>query len=703
MNQEIAISVKNKIAETEFSEVVSFNSVYRLKFTFDEEWEEYYSRVAVVMWAGGAAEKLFTGTECEMPQITSMDADTVLIGVYSRYGDKRIASSFVRLRCEPGAGGFPQPKPTLSLHEQILSFLNGWDWGPLDDILEEGIYSAVRVNKKGRVTEGMKIIEIGKERQSSPSKDLAPGGIFFRLSNGVYTPCYYDGASLQELSLVAGGSGGGIGSLGHSLTIGDQSFDGTADVTVQLGALAQKDRADAGDLPSDLIKAGKNISVKRDDAERFVVEADVVSSVNGMKGEVTLDQDALGLANVAYSGNFKDLVGAPTTGVHSVNGQTGNVTIDRNTLGLADVALTGSYNDLTDKPVIGSFDGVTSVNGQKGDVTLTGDMLGLAEVAVTGNYEDLIGAPENLVTSVNGKTGEVTLDQDTLGLANVAYSGNFKDLVGAPTTGVHSVNGQTGNVIIDRNTLGLADVALTGSYHDLVDSPEFGVLSVNGKTGEVTLDASTLGLGALAAKDKVARGDYGIASISTSDIAANSIIGTHLMNQSIMTSKLKDGAVTEEKIADGAVTGTKLAESVVKAGANISVTRDGTSNFVISTSLKTGVTSVNGKTGDVVLDRESLNLNDIMPYSAEAESGADCDTLLCGIYTVLGTTENPSSHTPVSLENANGRNCYWVLIAIPTADRTKCVQIAFSGRVDGSVRIRFLSEGEWSAWRSIYA
>ena len=71
MNQEIAISVKNKIAETDFQEVVSFNSVYRLKFDFDEEWDEYPYRVAVVMWANGVAEKLFTGTECEMPKALS--------------------------------------------------------------------------------------------------------------------------------------------------------------------------------------------------------------------------------------------------------------------------------------------------------------------------------------------------------------------------------------------------------------------------------------------------------------------------------------------------------------------------------------------------------------------------------------------------------------------------------------------------------
>lgn len=45
--------------------------------------------------------------------------------------------------------------------------------------VEEGSYSAVRVNSKGIVTEGAQVIEVGKEGQEAPSGSLAVGGLFF--------------------------------------------------------------------------------------------------------------------------------------------------------------------------------------------------------------------------------------------------------------------------------------------------------------------------------------------------------------------------------------------------------------------------------------------------------------------------------------------------------------------------------------------
>ncbi len=642
MNQEIAISVKNKIAETTFSEVVSFNSVYRLKFTLDEEWDEYPSRVAVVMWAGGAAEKLFTGTECEMPQITSMDADSVLIGVYSRLGAKRIASSFVRLRCETGAGGFPQPKPSASLHEQVLSFLNEKDWEVFADKVAEGIYSAVRVNKKGLVTEGMKIIEVSKEQDGQPS-DLAPGGIFFRLRDGVYTPHYFDGEKLEELKLSASGGS----AFGHTLKIGEQSYDGTQDVTVTLGKLAQKDAVAKGDLSAgsvdtqsitegavtgaklaaDAIKAGEHISVTRSGGNFSVSAKDVVFSVNGERGDVIIDQDSLGLADIAYSGNYRDLIGAPDTGVYSVNGQTGRVWIDKDSLGLADVAVTGS----------------------------------------------------------------------------------FLDLVDAPESGVLSVNGQTGNVILTADLMGLAKVATSGSYNDLKDKPESGtggVTSVNGQTGEVTLTASTLGLGALASKDVVARGDLSSQCVGTEEIRHGSVDEDCLGSSCVTAKKIASSAVETAKIARGAVTGEKIALDAVKAGANISVTRDVSNNIVISTELSTGVSSVNGKTGDVTVDKQSLGLDGLtsdrqFPFATSAPT--DFNDMENGVFCVIGSSSHVCSHFPLSLENPSGSNCVWFVFAVSSADGTYRAQLAVSGKGDGALCVRSYSSGAWSAWEEIGA
>ena len=85
--QTITIRVNGKRAETDFGDLVSFNeNSYRLHFEFDSEWDSYSNRVAVVLWAGGCREKLFTGTECDMPAVSSTDCDTALVGVYSADG-----------------------------------------------------------------------------------------------------------------------------------------------------------------------------------------------------------------------------------------------------------------------------------------------------------------------------------------------------------------------------------------------------------------------------------------------------------------------------------------------------------------------------------------------------------------------------------------------------------------------------------------
>ncbi len=377
MSKTIEISVKDKIAKTDFDEIVSFNSVYRLKFMLDEEWAEFPNRVAVVAWEGGAAEKLFTGDECDMPAIDSAHSEYVFLGVYSVSDSKRIASSFVRLRCRAGTFGAPQTKPVESLHEQILDLLN-------------------------------------------------KGG---------------------------GSAGGGGGKNDGTLTIGDKSYDGSRDVTVEA--------------------------------------------------------DDLGLARVAVSGSYNDLTDKPAGGaggagggVTSVNGKTGEVIISKHDLGLAEVALTGSFNDLTDAPDFKAI--VTSVNGKKGDVIVSKNDLGLAEVAISGSFEDLVDAPDfnAIVTSVNGKKGDVIVSKNDLGLAKVAISGSFDDLVDAPDFNaiVTSVNGKKGDVIVSKNDLGLAQVALTGSYNDLTDKPSLesaGVRSINGKTGDIMFTKSDLGLGLL--------------------------------------------------------------------------------------------------------------------------------------------------------------------------------------------------------------
>ena len=311
--QTIAIRVKGKHAETDFFDLVSFNeNSYRLEFDFDSEWDDYSQRVAVLLWAGGCREQLFTGTSCDLPAVTSPDCDTAFVGVYSANGaGRRIASSFVRLRCLGGAYREADEEPQPSLHQQILDLLNAYDFSALTRKVTPGSYSAVSVNAYGFVTGGKQIVEVGEAGQTQPSASLADGGIFFRKEEDGYTLCYYSGGVLEPVSGLGGGSGGAVTSVnGQTGTVTISKYDlGLADVA---------------------------LTGSYNDLEDKPAPA-AVSSVNGQTGVVTISKYDLGLADVALTGSYNDLTDKPaggSGGVTSVNGQTGTVTISKHDLGL---------------------------------------------------------------------------------------------------------------------------------------------------------------------------------------------------------------------------------------------------------------------------------------------------------------------------------------------------------------------------------
>ena len=307
--QEITIRVTGKRAETDFGDLVSFNeNSYRLKFDFDSEWNDYSQRVAVVLWAGGCAEQVFTGSACDMPAVASPDCDTALVGVYSSNGaGKRIASSFVRLRCLPGAYCEPPEAPSKSLHEQILDLLNAFDFSALGVKLPAGTYSSVEVNAYGFVTGGKQIVEIGGEGQTQPSSSLADGGIFFRKEEDGYTLCHYEDGTLTAITGLGGGSGGAVTSVNGL----------TGAVTI--------DKFDLG-LPQVALTGSYNDLL---DKPTSTGGGGAVTSVNGLTGAVTIDKFDLGLGavenarqmplgdSVRFGANFNSL---DDTGCYYVQG-----------------------------------------------------------------------------------------------------------------------------------------------------------------------------------------------------------------------------------------------------------------------------------------------------------------------------------------------------------------------------------------------
>ena len=701
--QTITIRVNGKRAETDFGDLVSFNeNSYRLHFEFDSEWDSYSNRVAVVLWAGGCREKLFTGTECDMPAVSSPDCDTALVGVYSADGaGKRIASSFVRLRCLAGAYCEPEEAPQKTLHEQILDLLNEYDFSALEEKVTPGSYSAVDVNAYGFVTGGKQIVEVGGVGQTQPSASLADGGIFFRKEEDGFTLCYYEDGSLVPITGIGGGEGGAVSSVnGQTGAVTISKYDlGLADVAIS-GSYN-----DLEDLPApaavtsvngqtgavtisknDLGLADVALSGSYNDLEDLPAPA-AVTSVNGQTGAVTISKNDLGLADVALSGSYNDLEDLPApAAVTSVNGQTGAVTISKNDLGLADVAISGSYNDLLDKPTAVGGGAVSSVNGQTGAVTISKYDLGLADVAISGSYNDLEDLPAPAaVTSVNGQTGAVTISKNDLGLAEVALSGSYNDLEDLPDpAAVTSVNGQTGAVTISKNDLGLAEVAISGSYNDLLDKPTAvgggAVSSVNGQTGAVTISKYDLGLA-----DVAISGSYNDLLDKPTAVGGGAVSSVNGQTGDVVISKDDLG------LAAVALTGSynDLLDKPTSAGGG------------------GGVTSVNGQTGAVTISKNDLGLGLVenerqLAISDLVHYGANFNTLDdTGCYFVQGSSALPCSNAPTSEQNSS-TNCQWFVMTFSHVDAGQYVtQLAISEKSDCAIRIRNRTNNSWGSWKTV--
>ena len=145
-----------------------------------------------------------------------------------------------------------------------------------------------------------------------------------------------------------------------------------------------------------------------------------------------------GLANVATSGDYNDLINTPDLPPVSLVGQTGNYEDLKNKPNLATVATTGSYLDLIDKPVI--------LEASR-----------FARVAFTGNYIDLLNKPNISSVGLSGNYNDLLNKPNIPNFADVAVTGDYNDLINKP---------------IIAGMPNLADVALSGDYNDLINKPD---------------------------------------------------------------------------------------------------------------------------------------------------------------------------------------------------------------------------------------
>lgn len=79
----LQVDVVNKIAtfQKRGGRIVCGNSDYKIKFTFDSEWNEYTVKTARFIWGGHYTDRVFTGDICDVPVM--YDTAVVDVGVYA--------------------------------------------------------------------------------------------------------------------------------------------------------------------------------------------------------------------------------------------------------------------------------------------------------------------------------------------------------------------------------------------------------------------------------------------------------------------------------------------------------------------------------------------------------------------------------------------------------------------------------------------
>ena len=129
------------------------------------------------------------------------------------------------------------------------------------------------------------------------------------------------------------------------------------------------------------------------------------------------DNTIIGLANVAYDGEYGSLLNTPDLANVALSGDYADLT---NTPDFANVALSGEYSDLLNKPE-------------------------LANIALTGEWSDLVNTPDFANVATSGDYADLT---NTPAFANVALSGEYSDLLNKPTVdqayNASSANAQSG-------------------------------------------------------------------------------------------------------------------------------------------------------------------------------------------------------------------------------------------------------------------
>lgn len=199
-----------------------------------------------------------------------------------------------------------------------------------------------------------------------------------------------------------------------------------------------------------------------------------------------------------------------------------------------------------------------------------GDYEDLSVVAKTGSYKDILDKPaipvvDYPVKSVNGKTGAIVLSASDVGAMASGQAIDYSQIINSPAIPAKVTN--TSQLVNDSG---------------FITNINYPVLSVNGKTGAVNLTS----------------GDVGAASIAHSHLISD-IAGL----QASLDSKASSSSLSDYVSNTALVNGLSLKLNHPHANATDYIRGDGS----VAPFPAIPVTSVNGKTGTVVLTATDFN------------------------------------------------------------------------------------------------
>ena len=340
--------------------------------------------------------------------------------------------------------------------------------------------------------------------------------------------CSTDGTAW---SAVSGTSGAalltGADFTGNVSVAGSFTASGTVSVPNNAFALSKIAQISTGSLLGNVSGSTGNVTTLSASDVKTLIGNATTSAAGLMSGmdKVKLD----GLAFVAVSGSYSDLINRPSNATASSAGLmsgTDKAKLD----GLASVAASGSYSDLINKPSNATASSAGLMSG-----TDKAKLDGLASVAASGSYSDLINKPSNATVSAAGlmsATDKSKLDGLVSGYKGYyAAESALKTAYTTGTSGDYAIVGETGTVW-----------AWIGSAWANTSIASLSWSSITGKPAVLAqYDGTVSNDGAITLADSVVVSDISAGSM-VRFTAANTVLGTAAGD---LYQKISDSAVVE--------------------------------------------------------------------------------------------------------------------------------------------------------------